>query len=397
MMTAASLVRHDALERRRRRETRPPLARALGHDAVAPVVAGVAAAFAPPSLWLLAMIVGPVILVMGGPWRLFWRHDAALLGRLPIPGIALYRLSTWASARRALQLAAFLLIAAAPSLRTPTIYAHQALFALGLCAAAALAAPAATALAGALIISARTQELLRQATGGQVLPGIVYLSLLPASAGVAIGWAGRTGSPTMLVVTIAICAIAHEALARLTAPALGDATREIAALDAVKLAHVDRTGARGLEKLVGRVACPPPARAIYEKDVALVRRRHPGFYLLTGLAILGCWIIAGTLPPWALEVTLATAGALGAYVVLLGRRLMTPPTEHARLLETLPLAPTAVARAKRVHVAFRAVWAIGLATAPLLVRAGALVPVVVAGAILVLTVVGATLAARPLE
>jgi hypothetical protein len=109
------------------------------------------------------------------------------------------------------------------------------------------------------------------------------------------------------------------------------------------------------------------------------------------------WIVAAVDVSSGTEITLATAGARAAPRRHPARRLVTPPTEHVRLLQTLPIAEATVARAKRVHVGFRAVWAIGLAAGPMVVRLAAPLPAIIAGAMLLATVIGATLAARPLE
>ena len=95
--------------------------------------------------------------------------------------------------------------------------------------------------------SATIRELAGEAAGG---PATVWISLVPAAAAMTIGWwrvavgalPGRRGAD----------ALAGGArgrgwpwlAARPVARTLGDAAREVAALDAVRLAHVDTTGAR---------------------------------------------------------------------------------------------------------------------------------------------------------
>jgi hypothetical protein len=386
------LVATERLTRRRRRSwlRAPVLAPVLG----AAAALGLAAAPAPDAhgFWLAGAAAAAAIVVMGAPFRMFWRADAGLLGRLPIEGSELYRLAAWRALDAALPLGAFLAVAALGPGGPILEIARRVVFALALGAAAAALAPAAGLLAGAMVVSAKTQALIREVAGGQTAPGSVWLSLVPAAGGLAVAWSGWVSAPWLataapralapLAAALLGSAALLLALQPLAARALAAATREIAALDAVRLAHVDRASARGLEKLWGRLVAGP-ARAVYEKDVALVRRRHPMFYLVTGLGIIGAWIVAfAVAPPLRAHVVVAIAAALAAYVLVVARRLALPPTEPPRLLATLPFATSAVARAKAAHVVWRALWAVGLCGAPALARADGPVPLALALAFL---------------
>ena len=95
------LVANEATIARRRR--RGP----LGLPAVQAVLGGAAAGAALFSVpagdarawWMIASLGAAAIVVMAGPFRMFWRADASLLGRLPIEGKELYRLATVRSLR----------------------------------------------------------------------------------------------------------------------------------------------------------------------------------------------------------------------------------------------------------------------------------------------------------
>ncbi len=321
--------------------------------------------------WLLAALAAAAITVMAGPFRMFWRSDASLLGRLPIEGRELYRLALARSLRLALWMALALAIAALPQLaEAPLASARLLAVALVTVGAAALASPAVTVAAGAIVVSAKAQELIRTVASGQTAPGIVWLSFLPAAGGAAMGWAGwsaAAGSVLALPIAAAACVAALVAGARLAATTLDTATREIAALDAVKLAHVDLSRARGLERLWGGLT--GPGRLVYEKDVALARRRHPGYYLLGGLTAIALWIVAATVAsPVRDRIAVAGVGALLAYALLHARRLASPPIERPRLLDTLPLSHGAITAAKSLHVGWRIVWATVVAGGPAVAR-----------------------------
>jgi hypothetical protein len=136
-------------------------------------------------------------------------------------------------------------------------------------------------------------------------------------------------------------------------------------------------------------------RLVYEKDVALMRRRHPGYYILTGLTLLALWIIAFTVDdPARTQLVIAGAALAGAYTLIFARRLVSPPVERPRLLHTLPLGDGHVRAAKRLAVGWRAVIVVGVAGAPALVRAFTpALAVILAGLLVVVAVVGGALAA----
>jgi hypothetical protein len=406
------------LEERRRRAAHGlvgriegPLARGvLGGALGAALLAGIAARAdlaTARGWWVVGALLAALAVVGGAPFRMFWRRDATLLARLPIAGRELYRVATWLSLRAAGGWLLALLLAGAPlaaglgagsSLRL-------AFLAAGLLVAGALAAPVAGTVAGAVVVSAKAQALIRDVSSGQAASGVVWLSLIPGFSALGLAWAGWTAAsrPELLrdviAGSLAVCSVLHVIVQRLAAFSLAASTREVAALDAVKLAHVERVDARGLERLWGRAAAGA-ARAVYLKDVALLRRRHPGFYLLTGLGVLALWIVAWRVEdPARSQIVLGGAGALAAYVVLLAHRLGVPPTEQPRLLATLPLAPGAAVRAKTAYLAWRALWAVGVGGAPAVARSDRplLLGLALAAVALLAVAVGAALLRRRAE
>src|SRR5262249_50325798 len=126
----------------------------------------------------------------------------------------------------------------------------------------------------------------------------------------------------------------------------------------------------------------------YEKDVALMRRRHPGYYLITGLGVIALWITAFTVEEPTREVV-AVIGVmlLGAYDLVFARRLAGPPVEGPRDLRTLPLARGEVGAAKRLAVGGRAFLTVLVAAAPTVARAESPVALGIAVAVVFVAVV----------
>jgi hypothetical protein len=383
-LNGARLVAWDRLERTRRGATRREL---IGAIVIGVVLSGALFAIRwragvdeAAAWWLRVTMIAGAAMVMRGPWLLFWRPDSALLARLPIDGAALYRLGAIRAARLALATGLVLVLACAPWIDAPVAMArHLAVVALTMITAALLT-PAATTAGGAIVASDRAQALIDSMAGEFRGPSVAWLSLLATVGGLGVGSAvwilapwidsGSWDQSTIVVVVAApVTAIAlHVAAIPLARTTLSAATREVAALDAVRLAHVQLDRARGLERLIGRAA--GPGRPVYEKDVALARRRFPLFYLTAGLGVIVAWIIAlagnsGTRTQWVIGVMVL----LAAHLALFAQRLVTPPIERARLLATLPFPPGAIRRAKIVYVTWRGVLILGTVFTSLLVSA----------------------------
>ena len=401
------LAATDRLVRQRQLIGRPLFLRPLVLGAIAAVAgAAVLAALPRPDaevVWLGGLFGAAALIVAGAPWRMFWRADSSFLGRLPIEGKELYRLGAWRSLDAAWPLAAILAISAFGLGAAPLEVARHLAFDGALLIAGAALAPAVGALAGVMVVSGQAQALVQGATG-QTAPPTTWLSIVPAAGAAAVIWAGYTATPWLasgapralvpLAAALVLAAAILLAVQPLAGRGLASATRAVAALDAVRLAHVDLVGPRGLERLAGRLL-PRPARLVYDKDIALARRRHPGYYLVTGLGVIALWIVAFAVgEPTRDLVAVAGAGLLGAYTILFGRRLAVPPGEQPRLIGTLPIAPRAVHAAKRLAVAWRALFTVAVAGAPTAARAAE--PWLLAGALaailVAVTLAGAALA-----
>jgi hypothetical protein len=392
-VTAERLLAYDAIDRRRRRAERKGLAR-LGDPLVAAILAGLAVAALLHAVarfggagearawWLVIALVGVAAIVMRAPWMIYWRPEASLLARLPIPGAALHALTFRRALRTAAGVAWMLAAAATPLLVTDggATWGRAAGAAALACLASALVAPAAATAGGALVASDKAMRAV-QSVSGELGggPNVVWLSLIPSAGGFGVAaalylsapWiaAGRLAPDLLAVPAIAAggAIVVHLAGRALAARWLSTATREVAALDAVKLAHVELSTARGVEAAWGAVA-GKRGRMIYRKDVALGRRRYPAYYVMSGILLIAAWAFALFADePTRTRAPLTIAAAMTAYTWIFSRRLRTPPIEHPRLLATLPLDPAAVARAKGAYVAWRFVF-VAIALAALLIR-----------------------------
>lgn len=403
-MRARRLLALERLETRRRTAAARGLARiatAPWRRAVALGLVGAAGLWvverveATHGLWRLGVLAAGAWLPMAGPWRFFWRADAALLSRLPIDGATFYRIGALRGVRTAARAAlalgfawAGLAAGAGTGEGVPaesalgagswTWLARDAWFLFGTLAAGAAVAPAATCAGGALATSPEAKRVLGVLTGAgpEVAPAAFWLALPPALAGLTVAacaWVEAGGfTPPYVALggaTVAGAALSLAALP-LAARTLAESTREVAALDRVLYATVHLDEAKGLEAVWGRIANGPAGRAVYRKDVASMRRRYPAYYLVVGLLVaLSLGVTLFGQPPACTRWTFGIALAIFAYTAVLARRLWTPPVEHARLLGTLPLAPRAIARAKASYVVFRLVVPLALVLGAAALRA----------------------------
>lgn len=325
-------------------------------------------------LWLAVLIAGHTLVVFGTPFRMFWRRDAALLGRLPLHGRPLFAVALVRTARAtamALVPVAIAAVAFGPWLAWEATARHLAL-AVVVALWAALLAPAAALAAGAMVTSEKAAALFG-AMGGEfqapktswlgILPGLTAtgLALLAIASADWIVGADHTAIGAPLPVLAAAAALPIAAILWAWSAAdrvLLAATREVAALDQERLAHVDLTRPTAADRLVmGRLS--PAARLVYDKDARLLRRRFPMPYFLGALGVLVSWILAAVRPGDLLVWAAAITAGLGLYGVIMARRLVAPPTEKPAFLRTLPVGAAAV-RAKRLHAL---AW---IATYPLL-------------------------------
>jgi hypothetical protein len=354
-------------------------ARRLGRDATATDVTDAS------RLWIACALAGFAVVVLGAPFRLYWRRDAALLTRLPIGGGALYRLAALRSLRAAGWVALPCLAAAAvfaPLASWPLALRHGEL-ALVTALGAGLLGPAAALLGGLTVASERAMAALDSIAGEFRGPKTTWLGFLPGLAAAALAalilaaapWAAGSattavGSVGLLFGSAAAVTVATFAATLVLAPGHARAAvREVAALDQERFAHVERTRVSWLERGFARLALPAAgARLVFDKDVRLAHRRHPAPYFLGALGVVALWIVAAWAPADGLAWAGAILGCLAAYDVVMARRLAAPPIEHAPFLASLAVAGTAVAAAKRRHVLLRVLLTLTLGGVPVVWR-----------------------------
>ena len=344
-MTARKLPAISALERAR---SCGRLGRAVGLA----FAIGCAVALGRLGAAVTAAYLAAAWVILGAPWRMLWRAETSMFARLPIAGVAMYRLLALRSARAAAWAA--VAFAATADLRVlPTGMAALAI--------AIPIAPAATVVGVAMAGSRRVDAALAEGAGAGG-GGTMWITLLPALAWFGLCAALHDG---LLALAIAACAaialhFAGEHLATSLLP------RVIAryGLARVRLAHVDLVTARGLEALWGRIAAGP-AMLVYRKNVALLRRRFPVYYIVAGAAILTEWGTAIARPHQTFWICAVCTACITASAVTLARCGVRPPIEYERLRRTLPLARTTYARAGGAYLLWRAVVPIALGIAPL--------------------------------
>jgi hypothetical protein len=417
-MNTRALLRWGDLDERRRRAARPSVLRSpwLG-----PAVAGLGLALGLAAMlrgadpgrftsasraWLAAALLAQTAIMLGAPFRLFWRHDAALQARLPLPGGARFDVAVIRSARAAVRAA----VICAPALIVFAVedagWAARHAGVLGaLVLAAAVLVPATALAAGGLVASDKAQAL-GKAFGGEVqLSGTGWLGALPGLAMSAVviaailcaPWLDR-GAPTAIgpgwVVVGGLGAVAVIALAaaRGAAPAImPHALREVVALDRQQLAHLEIHPPTALERVVARWLAPAASR-VHGKDARLVRRRFPLAYVIGAIGTLTLWILAASRPAELIVWATAIAGALALYGVVLARRLPTPPIEQPVTLAALPITPGQARAGKRAWLATWYGCYVVVGAVPVIVRAPA--PAVAAAALLGTIALGFGLGAR---
>ncbi len=364
-MTGAQLAAWSRRARRREPRRGLMLAALLGTVGATAWIARAADASAASDAWLTVTVVVLLGLALAIPQGMFWRRDAALLARLPIDGRALLGASLRRTAEVAGGVAVVVAVLAAPLARWSTVAAlRHAAVGVGLVVlAAALVAAVATAAAAlvgaALAQAARLTAMARTLATDARGPATSWLGILPGLATAAVVLLAlalrpfvQRGGPTMLgpgalVLAIAVGgALLALLAARAVAPGMAVALREVAALDRVRLAHLEIHPPSRIEAALARLV-GGRAAIVLTKDARLMRRRYPMAWIVG----VGVWFAGGVggLATSAEPVTWAVAaGALaGGYLALLGGRLATAPIEERRQLALLPVALAAAARGKR--------------------------------------------------
>ncbi len=400
-MNAQRLLAWGELEDRRRRQRRRGLARlplwlwgaALGLAGGVEIarrlglfgaeLAGGATLAGASKLYLVAVVGAYTMVIFGSPFRLFWRHDAAVLARLAIPGRSLFQVGLVRSVRAAARVLVAALIAAggfaiagdptaagadaiAGSITSIDLAVRHLAVACAGALIAGFLAPAMTLLAGAMVASDKLQATLDNLGGELRAPPSSWLGVLPGVTGTSLallamataGWARGNatttivGDPhTLLFIATAVSALAAVIALRRADAVMAPALREVVALDRERLAHVDLVKPTAIDRLVMRTLLAGADRAavVFHKDARLSRRRFPipYFFGFAGLATL--LILAATQPDDLIAWAVAVSAFIGTYGVVMARRLLTPPTEHLRFLSTLPAGHRGGTRAKRTR------------------------------------------------
>jgi hypothetical protein len=412
-VTGRVLLRWGDLDDARRRASRPWFARSPW---IAPTVAGAALAgliawvladgspardATASHAWLAAAVVVHVAVMLSAPTRLYWRHDAVILSRLPMPGGALFAVAVVRSLRTTAHALVVCLPAALVLGRVSWPWAARHLGLLGaLGAASALLVPAAALGGGALVAfgssapmttAARRMGVAAAPAGAPAAHRTQWLGALPGFAMsavvittlVCVRW--LDGAPTtafgpgwIVVAALAALSAAAALVAYRGAPRLLPAAlREVVALDRQQLAHLEIHPPGPIERAAARLL-GRRARLVHGKDARLMRRRYPLAFVAGAAGTLTLWILAAARPadlvPWATAV----AGAMTLYAAALARRLSAPPIELARTIGGLPVAGADVRAAKRLWYATWVAFYVGLGAVPAIARARAPVAAVAA-------------------
>ena len=393
--SATELLAWGDLDAKRRRKQRG----LVGLLAWPPVLATIAALLLAADLWrrahatdgnvgpigfaLIAVAFSQIMVVFATPTRMYWRHDSALLARLAIGGDALFELAL----RRGLRAMAVALIPAVAAVAVLASLSFDAGLRLGIVAVASAAlaglmAPAACLLGGAIVASDRAQAVIDSFAGEVKPPGTAWLGSLPGFVAMAVAliamdasaWVAGAeplvarpfiASAVAIGASIVVVVWAMRAAPRI----LISAQREVAALDQVRLAHIDRSTAGPLESVwAALTARGESTRLVYNKDAALLRRRYPAPYFVAFIGIVLSWILAAVDQPVAALVIVCS---LAVYAVIMSRRGSLPPVEIGRLTRVLPLKVGSAARAKQSAAILRALVWVALPGAALVVFAEA--------------------------
>ncbi|MEO7735379.1 MAG: hypothetical protein ABIY55_30780, partial [Kofleriaceae bacterium] len=324
--------------------------------------------------WLAGTILAYAVAFMRVPFHIYWRADAPLLAQLPIEGRPLFDAALTRCMRAAEATTIAVGIGLLPLLREADgemLVARHVAYAVTLGLAAALLLPGVTVGAAALVVQGGGAKALRAATALAGAPGRVktepasqvtppsspaaILGALPGFAASVVIVAMLFGAPWLLdeaasapapiiLGVIVVISIAAAFAARAGASVMGRVLRDVSALDRQRLATLEIKPPTPIEQAIaGRLGAAAPP---YRKDARLMRRRYPMAYALGALVFIVLVIVGIAQPddptPW---LTVAVGGA-AIYGLGLATRLARPPIELARLSATLPLTPTAQARAK---------------------------------------------------
>jgi hypothetical protein len=360
-------------------------------------------------VWLAVVAASHVVVLLGAPFRMYWRRDSAMIGRSAIAGDAIFTVALVRSVRAAARVAlpcamAAVVFGLGPLGSWEIALRHVTLVAIALLWAGLLG-PCVALAAGAIVASETAQAALKSLTAEFEAPRTSWLGILPGLFGAgfaliliaAAAWsrgasATPVGEPVYLLAGSAMAPLVLVLWARARAASVMlSALREVAALDQERLAHVDLTTPSPLERLAGRVAASlrgAPARLVLEKDASLSRRRYPIPFFLGLVGLVALWILAIVAPADLLVWAGVISAGLSAYGVIMARRSMVAPIEYLAYLRTLAVPVRAVSAAKRGRLLLWIAVYMGLGAAPVIARApqpgmAALLLCAVAGASLI--------------
>lgn len=355
--------------------------------------------------WLAGALAAFGLAFMRVPFHLYWRSDAALLAQLPIGGGPLFDAAWLRCIRAAAQTMVTAIIgavplallganavsfatrelgpipiagAAAPGLTPIELALRHGALAVVFCLLAACLMPAVAAFAASLVAyGTDALEMATKLAGAPARSGhkpaaapvqppgsaSAILGALPGFAGtvvivlviIAAPWLYNrdTALPALVVLgALAGTSIAAITAMRARAPAvMGTILRDVSALDRQRLATLEIRPPTAIERVVASLL--GDASLVYRKDARLMRRRYPMAFALGGLAFIVLAIVGLARPadPWPWVVAVLAGAAM--YAVALAGRLFRPPIELPRLAATLPITPSARARAK---VAWLVAW-----------------------------------------
>ena len=331
--------------------------------------------------WPGTTLVGAVLLagfvpaMFGAPYRMFWRRDAAILARLPIPGAALW----WMAMVGAARAAAMAVLVVAPTLGAiawldPATGLRGAALAGALLAGTIGLVPGVSLAAAWVVAVGKVDQLASSVAGQYHVENTTVIGALPGATIAGVIVAVIYGAPWILDAShlggpIAIGVVGGGALlagvaATLAAPSVYPlAMREVAALDRQAHAHLEIHPPTFLERLV-RDRLGGAAAPVFDRVARLVRRRYPLVVFAGVVLAVTLLVVGGTRPaeplPWLVGCG-AAAGLLGRW---LGRAVARPPIELQRSTAVLPIAADDVARARRAYVGL---WLVTFVVVPALV------------------------------
>lgn len=338
------------------------------------------------NLWLAALAAGHVIVLLGAPFRMYWRYDSTLLGRMAIAGKPLFTVALIRSMRAAAKVSVplalgALMFAFGPFGSMTIALRHLALVAIAF-VWAGLFGPAVALGAGALVASDKARTAISNLAGEFQPPKTSWLGVLPGFAGTGLilivvasaswsrrlDWALDKSMIVLIAGALVPIACALWALSRSDVHMVA-ALREVSALDQERLAHVERTGPSALERMLASVLGSRAARLIVHKDASLARRRYPIPFFLGVMGLLALWIVAAVAPDDMMLWAGTVCAGLGAYAVVMANRLVQPPIEHMRYVHTLPIGSRTLMRAKHAHVLLWVARYMVLGAVPVVIRA----------------------------